>query len=531
MSERLARSAGVIGLATMSSRLLGLVRDVLFAAYFGTRDTMDAFFVASRVPNLLRDLFAEGAMSAAFVPTFTRELQRAGKPAAWRLGSQVLNALLLLTGVIVLLGIVFAGPFMHFYAWGYTDTPEKLALATGMARVTMPFLTLVAVAAALMGMLNSLRRFFVPSLSPATFNVVIILSLVVLYPILTRQGVPPIYALAIGTVLGGIAQVLAQVPLLRREGFRHQWVLDFRDPALRQVLLLMGPGTLGVAASQVNMFVNTLLATTVPGNAVSWLTNAFRLMYLPVGVFGVSVATAAIPDLARQASEGRPEQMRATISSGVRLTMMLTVPAAAGLMVLAAPIVELLLERGAFDALSTAMVSAALVYYAPGLIGYSIVKLASPSFYAMGDARTPVTVSVVSIGVNLALNLALVQLMGFRGLALGTTLAAGVNAGLLLYLLSRRLDGVDGRRIAVAFVKIAAASTVMGLAAWLTEGWIREALPAAETLEGLARFGVRAARVFGAIGTALLTLAAASHLLGIDEFRQAVARVARRLRG
>jgi putative peptidoglycan lipid II flippase len=531
MSRGLARSAGIIGLATLSSRLLGLARDMLFAAYFGTGHMMDAFNVASRVPNLLRDLFAEGAMSAAFVPTFTRELTRSGKAAAWRLGSQVLNALLLITGAIVVVGILFAGPFMRVYAGEYAAVPGKLELTTAMTRITMPFLTLVALAAALMGMLNSLRRFFVPSLSPATFNVVMIACVVGLYPIFTGWGWPPVYSLAVGTVLGGVAQILTQVPILYREGYRHQWTLDFSDPALRQVLLLMGPGTLGVAAGQINMFVNTLLATSEPGNAVSWLQYAFRLMYLPIGIFGVSIATAAIPDLARQAAEHRPDQMRATISAAVRLSLMLGVPAAVGLMALSSPIVELLFQRYAFDALSTAMVAAALVFYAPGLIGYSIVKLASPSFYALNDARTPVMVSVLSIFTNLGLNLLLVQVLGFRGLALGTSIAAGINAGLLLWLLARRIDGVDGRRIGIALAKIAVASFAMGVAAYYAELWLRGVLPDAAAMPTtLGRLGVRSARVFGGIGVGLAVLALASQLLRIDEFQQAVGRLLRRLR-
>jgi len=531
MSERLARSAGVIGLATFSSRILGLVRDVLFAALFGARDAMDAFYVASRVPNLLRDLFAEGAMSAAFVPTFTRELTKAGKPAAWRLGAQVLNALLLITGTIVLVGILLAGPFMELFAGEYADTPGKLELTTSMTRITLPFLTLVAVAAALMGMLNSLRRFFVPALSPATFNVVMIACVLGLHPLLTRWGYPPIYALAIGTVLGGLAQIATQVPILRREGYRHQWVLDFSDPALRRVLMLMGPGTLGVAASQVNLFVNTLLATR-EDNWVSWLQYAFRLMYLPIGVFGVSVATAAIPDLARQAAQGLFDDMRATLSSALRLTLMLGVPACIGLIALATPIVELIFERGRFDSTDTAAVAAALAFYAPGLIGYSVVKLASPSFYALGDARTPVTVSLTSIVSNLALNLVLVRLMGYRGLALGTTMAAIVNAGLLLWLLGRRLDGLDRRRVTVAFLKIVLASLLMGVAAWATEGWVRGLLPPAQSLAGwTGPLAVRLVRVAAGIGSGVAVLALASHLLQISEFRQAMRRVLARLRG
>src|SRR5688572_22215559 len=435
MTRRLARSAGLIGLATFSSRVLGLVRDVLFAYLFGTTAAMSAYNVAARVPSLLRDLFAEGAMSAAFVPTFTRYLTMHGKDAAWRLGSQVLNALLLITALLVILGIIFAEPFVAWFASGYRDDPELLALTVKLTRLTLPFLTLIAIAAAFMGMLNALRRFFRPSIAPAMFNVGTIVTLLVLYPLLTQWGHHPIYALAIGMLVGGVVQIVIQVAPLRREGYRHSFVLHPGDRGLREVLLLMGPGTLGVAAAQINLFVNTSLATHAEVEAVNWLTYAFRLMYLPIGIFGVSVATAAIPEVARHAALGETDAMRNTVSMGLRLMLMLSVPATIGLMILSEPIIALLFNWGKFTAHDTAMSAAALTLYAPGLIGYSVVKLASPSFYALRDARTPVTVSVISIATNLALNVWLFKLMGFRGLALGTALAATVNAGLLLALL------------------------------------------------------------------------------------------------
>ena len=269
MTRRLARSAGLIGLATFSSRILGLVRDVLFANYFGAGPAMSAFNVAARVPSLLRDLFAEGAMSAAFVPTFTRYMTTHGKDAAWRLGSQVLNALVLVTSILVILGVIFAEPFIDYFASGYRDSPEQLALTVNLTRITLPFLTLIAIAAAFMGMLNALRRFFRPSISPALYNVATIVTLIVLYPVLTYWGYNPIYSLAIGMLVGGVAQLAIQIAPLRQEGYRHEYVLNPRDPGLREVLVLMGPGTIGIAAAQVNLFVNTSLATHAEIEAVS----------------------------------------------------------------------------------------------------------------------------------------------------------------------------------------------------------------------------------------------------------------------
>jgi len=522
MSSRLARSAGLIGAATMTSRLLGVVRELVLAALFGAGDAMDAFFVAFRIPNLVRDLFAEGAMSAAFVPTFTRQLTNRGRDEAWRLGRLVITALLLVTGILVILGIVFAGPLVRVLAGDYASVPGKLELTVTLTRIMLPFLTMVAVAVAMMGMLNSLRRFFVPALSPAMFNLATIASAFSLVPLMPLVGLPPIAGIAIGALLGGLGQIAIQWPLLRREGFRFRFELDLRDEALREVLLLMGPGTLGLAAVQINIFVNTVLATGEGTGAVSWLSYAFRLMYLPIGLFGVSIATAALPELARHAAAGDTAGLRRTLSSGLRLMLMLNVPATVGLVALATPIIALIFERGAFAAgHSTGPTAAALMFYAPGLLGYSAVKLATPAFYALRDSRTPVVVSVLSVAVNLVLNLTLVRVIGYRGLALGTALAAIFNALTLLWLLSRRLDGLEGRRIAVALAKIGAASLVMGVATFATDAWLHGLLPGA----GLA---VKAARVFGAIGAGVLVLAACARAFRIQEFDEAVRRMAGR---
>src|SRR5690606_28059517 len=330
VSRRLARSAGVMTIATLLSRLLGMARDIVLAAIFGAGAAMDAFVVASRIPNLVRDLFAEGAMSAAFVPTFTRQLTQKGEANAWRLGSNVINALILVTGTLVVLGMIFAYPLADFY----TDDEQfaaNLDLTARLTRWMLPFLTLVAVAVAQAGMLNSLRRFFVPAVSPATYNVALILSALVIVPFCPALGLEPIEGIAIGSLLGGVLQIVTQWPALHAAGFRYKPILDFKDPALRDVLLLMGPGTVGVAAGQINLFVNTVLATSQEVGAATWLTYAFRLMYLPIGLFGVSVATAAVPELARQAVEEGFAGMRRTLSSSLRLMLVLSVPAMAGL--------------------------------------------------------------------------------------------------------------------------------------------------------------------------------------------------------
>jgi putative peptidoglycan lipid II flippase len=341
-------------------------------------------------------------------------------------------------------------------------------------------------------------------------------------------GLPPIAGIAIATLIGGLGQIAVQWPLLRKEGFRYQPVIDFKDPELRQILRLMGPGTLGVAAVQINVFVNTILATSQQEGAVSWLSFAFRLMYLPIGLFGVSIATASLPEISRHAAVADRDAMRRTIASGLRLMLMLNVPAMIGLIALAGPIVSFLLERGRFTPADTAATAAALTFYAPGLLGYSAVKIASPSFYSLGDARTPVAISVVTVVANLVLNLVLAEVMGFRGLALGTALAAVLNAGALLLLLDRRLDGLETKRTAVAFVKILAASVAMGAVAWWTADRLESVLPAGRAIV-MSIDVFTGARLLGGILAGLAVLGAAARLLRIEEFDEAFTRVLRRL--
>jgi putative peptidoglycan lipid II flippase len=505
----------------MTSRLLGLVRDQVLAFLFGAGNAMDAFNVAFRLLNLARDLFAEGAMSAAFVPTFTRHLTQQGKAAAWRLGNHVINALVVVTGVLVVLGMLLAGPLATLFAEDYSQVPGKLELTIALTRVMFPFLTLVALAAVCMGMLNALHRFFIPALSPAMFNIATIICALALVPVLTRFGIDPIFAVAIGALVGGLGQVAVQWPPLAREGFRYEAALDPRDPGLREILVLMGPGIMGLAAVQINILVNTVLATGQGTGAVSWLNYAFRLMYMPIGLFGVSIATAAIPSISCHAVRDELSGMQDTISHGLRLMMMLNVPATAGLMALSTPIIALIFEHGRFTSVDTQATAGALMFYAPGLVGYSAVKIAVPSFYALRDSRTPVAVSVATVAINVVLNLVLVRILGYRGLALGTAVSALFNAVVLLWLLRRRLNGLDERNIVVAFVKIAAASLVMAVAAWVVERSLSLTFSNPSIL-------VRALTLGTAIAIGLGVLIAMGRVLRIRELNEAVALVVNR---
>jgi putative peptidoglycan lipid II flippase len=513
-APRLARSAGVFGLATITSRILGLARDQVIAFYFGAGDANDAFRVASRIPNLVRDLFAEGAMSAAFVPTFTRLLAVEGRERSWRLASSVINALLIVTGAIVVLGVIFAEPLVRLFASDFSDVPGKLELTIYLTRIVFPFLSLVAVAAVLMGMLNSLGHFFIPALSPAMFNVAVIVMSLAFIPFAASLGVQPITIVAIATLVGGVGQLAIQWPPLRREGFRHRLVLDVKDEGLHRVLLLMGPGTIGMAATQINVFVNTVLATGEGTGAVSWLDFAFRLMYLPIGLFGVSIATAATPAISRMVAEQDFARIRSTLAHALGLMLLLNLPATIGLIVLARPIVAVIFEHGNFTAADTIATAAALQLYAIGLIGYSVVRIISPTFYAVGRSRIPVMVSAGSVAVNVVLNVALVRAMGYRGLALGTSITAIVNASVQLVLLRREIHGLEGSRIAASLARVAAASAVMGAVTWGVHMAMLDALPGSTlTLQVL--------RLLVTIGVSLAALAGVAQLLRIREFAEA----------
>jgi putative peptidoglycan lipid II flippase len=520
-SSAIARGAGAASAATLASRVLGLARDQVLAALFGAGNQMDAFIVAFRVPNLVRDLFAEGAMSAAFVPTFTRHLTLRGKADAWRVGSNVLNALLTVSAVLVVIGCVVAEPLVTLYAGDYGGVPGKLELTILLTRLMLPFLIFVAIAAALMGMLNSLQHYFIPALSPASFNVAVILSALLLTPVMSSLGWPAITAIAIGTLLGGAAQVAVQWPMLRREGFRYHAVLDPADPGLRRVLVLMGPGTVGLAATQLNVFVNTLLATSQGTGAASWLTYAFRVMYLPIGLFGVSIATAVLPAAARHAAHHDAAAIRTTVGRAVALMLMLNVPATFGLAVLADPIVRLLFERGRFVPADTAATAAALQLYAVGLVGYSTARIASPVFYALGQSRLPVGLSVAAMVVNAVASVVLVNQIGFRGLALGTSIAALTHGALALAALRWYLGGIEGHRLAITAVKVTSAALVMVVVALATERWMMGRAPGVDAL-------TQSLRLAAAIGAGLTALVVSGKLLRISELDDGLAFVRER---
>ncbi len=472
----------------MASRLLGLAREQVMAAWFGAGMQSDAFNVAFRVPNLLRDLFAEGALSAAFVPTFTEADHRQGRERAWRLGAQVLNALAISLAALTVAGWFITPWLVRLLAPGFADEPGKLELTIELSRIMLPFLLFVALAAAVMGMLNAVRRFTVPALAPVFLNIGMILGGLALIPVFQAAGRPPILAMAFGVLLGGFLQFAVQLPTLWSMGFRPAWPPALTDPGVRRIATLMVPATIGLAATQLNLFVNTILASTLIEGSVSWLAYAFRLMQLPIGVFGVALATVSLPAISRHAVAGDMRGLRATLAGAVRLVFALTLPATFGLWALAGPLVRLLYERGRFNAADTDRTAAALAAYCVGLCAYAAVKILVPAFYALGDTKTPVRASFLSVAVNLGGNLLLMGSLGHVGLALSTSLTMLFNFGQLSWALRRRLGRFEGRALVSTLVRTMLPSAAMALAVrglvGVTEASWRESFAGAAAVVG-----------------------------------------------
>ncbi|MEA2624520.1 MAG: putative peptidoglycan lipid flippase [Candidatus Binatota bacterium] len=490
---RLRRSAGIVGVAVLGSRIAGLAREIVFATLFGAGRELDAFIAAFRIPNLFRDLFAEGALSAAFVPTFARTLDRDGQEAAWRLANRVLNGLLLVVGTITLLGVVFAPFLVDLIAPGFRSDPGKAELTILLARILFPFLLFIALAAVAMGVLNTFGVFGIPASASTFFNLgsigVGLACATALAPdyvwavgsrlfghataIPTDRAGPALVGMAIGTLAGGALQCLVQLPALVRAGFRYRLVAGFRDPAVAEILGLMAPATIGVAAVQVNVVVNTYFASTLGNGPVSWLSVAFRLMYLPIGMFGVALGTVALPSVVRAASRGDMEQFRRHVGEALRLVILLCVPAAVGLAVASRPVIAFIYEHGRFGPEDTRAAALALSAYAIGLTGYAAIKILGPAFYALKDAGTPMRVSLSSVFTNLVLNWSALNLLGLGhgGLALSTSLVALSNSAVLYRRLVRRMGSLDSDLFRHT-TRTLLASALMGGVSWAWLAWL-----------------------------------------------------------
>jgi putative peptidoglycan lipid II flippase len=524
-AERLnTRAAGVVGLAVMCSRILGLIREQVCAALFGGGGAMDAFTAAFRIPNLLRDLFAEGALSTAFVTIFSKTAVRGSDAAAWQLANKVATMLAVVLGVLCVLGVVFSPQLVATLAPGFN--PAKAALTVTLTRIMFPFILLVSLAALVMGMLNAKNVFGMPAMASSFFNVGSIVGGVVLgYWLDPEFGPLALYGLAIGTLVGGALQLGVQLPHLHRLGYRYRPDFSWRDPGVAAVLSLMGPSVIAASTTQFNVLVNSIFASHLGDGPIFWLSIAFRLMQLPLGLFGVALGTVTLPLLSRLVAVGDLPAFRSELSRGMRLAFLLTVPCTVGLMMLAEPIVSVLYQHGRFDAHQTSEAAGALRFYAIGLAGYAALKVLVNAFYALDQQRTPMYVSFFAVALNLLLNWTFTRQLGWghRGLAFSTGCVATCNFVVLYALMHRHLKRLETRRMSTLLAKVALASGALALVCWAAQRWLLQDWPQLP-------FPVRLAGLLLTIGVAILSFVGCGVALRIEELRELMQALRRRVR-
>ena len=464
MSEnsRVVKAAGVVGTATLCSRILGFIRDAVIAWYFGAGFSSDAFIAAFRIPNLLRRLFAEGSLSSAFIPVFTQYMVRRGRAEAFALARSAFYLLSVMLLLIVIGGIVLSPGIVRLMAPGFVA--EKFELTVNLTRLMFPYIFFVGLVALSMGILNVLGHFAAPAFAPVLLNISIIGSVLVIAPYLSVPAV----GLAIGVLVGGVLQLALQLPVLWRKGLRLREKVQWLHPGLKQVGTLIPPVVLGGAVYQINIVVGTILGSLLAEGSVTYLYFADRLVQFPLGVFAIAAATAVLPTLSRQAAEADLEALKDTFGHALKLVFFISIPAMFGLIVLREPIVALLFQRGEFDVIATRLTARALLYYSLGLWAFSGVRIVAATFFALQDTRTPVKMAGISILANIVLGVALMGPLAHGGLALATTLSSILNLSLMTHALRSRLGALGWRSIARSFCKTLICSLAMGGAVWIT---------------------------------------------------------------
>ncbi len=507
--KKIAAATMVMALATSMSRIAGLVRDVVVARLFGAGLMTDAFFMAFTIPNLLRRFFGEGSLTAAFVPIFSDVFHQRGEKEAQQLANRCVSLLLIVMLIVVSLGILLSPWIVQIIGYGFGQVAGKLQLTEQLTRIMFPYIGLVSILALLTGILNVRGHFFVPSLSPLFLNLAMILSALTMGHLFAQ----PIYALAVGVLLGGIVQLLMQFPVLCRYKIRLRFDFNFRgDPHLRKIMTLMLPGIAGVAIYQINIIVTRLLASFLPEGSVSYLYYGQRLFEFPQGIFIVSLAQAALPMMSRQVAEDDQEGLRQSLTFAMTLITLFTLPAIVGLVICAKPIYSLFFLGGEFDLVALENTALALICYAPGLIFVGYSRIAAQTFYALKDTRTPVVISFWTLLVNLILGLFLMQIYGFVGLAVALTVASMFNALMLILLLQRRVGTFFQKSLYQPVLKVLPACLLMALVVsfilrsvdWTQVGFLLD----------------KSLVLSGAIIAGVLLYLGCCHLFRVDEIRQ-----------
>ena len=489
---------------TLISRILGFARDTIIAMAFGSSMAADAFFVAFRIPNMQRRLLGEGAVSAAFIPVFSETLSQRGESRAWALAGNLLNIFLILLTSLTLLLILLAPWIVMAFAPGFIGDSEKFELTISLTQWMAPYLIFIGIGSLFMGILNTFNVFAIPAASPALLNVSIILSALFVAPQLEE----PIKALAYGVLAGGVLQVLFQVPAVCKKGMKWSPKLDLKHPDLIKIGKLTPPIVFGMAVYEVNLLVDTLLASLLEEGSISFLYYGNRLVQLPQGIFGVALGVALLPALSAQAARNEISKLTQTLAFGIRLIFFITIPATVGLILLRYPIINSLWERGEFNEASTNGTAVALLYYSIGLSAFAGIKVIAPAFYSLKDTKTPVVIGVYSLVLNIALNLILIGPLQHGGLALATSLSAFFNFGMLIFHIRKRLGLMGGRRIAISTFKFSVSAFIMGAAVFFA----RESLFSINDPSG-----VKLTIIFALIGLGVLAFTLISKLMKLDE--------------
>jgi putative peptidoglycan lipid II flippase len=456
----------------MVSRVLGYLRDAVIGyAFGGNKWYTDIFFLSFEIPNFCRRLLGEGALSAAFISVFTDYLTNKDKKSAWEFASNVLNLLFLLVTALVILGIIFTPLIVYILIPGYRHNQLAIMTAIKLTRIMFPYLGLIALAALFMGMLNSFRHFAAPASTPIFLNLAIITGALVISPLFGPKLEDRLTGLAIGVVIGGFLQAVVQLPVAIKLGMRYTFRFNYRDPGVIRIAKMLVPAVFGLAITQINLTIDKICASIIGEGAISALYYGNRLVELPESVFGIAIAIAVMPVLAAHAAKKEFQELKETLTYGLRLAMFLTIPAAVGLIILRIPIMSLLFQRGMFTAQATEGAALALLFYAVGLFSFAAVKIVVPVFYALEDVWVPVKVGFIAVAVNTTLNLILMWPLKQGGLALATSIAATINWMLLLYILRRRVGLLGLKKVMNSFIRILAASAVMGIVCYFFSQW------------------------------------------------------------
>lgn len=507
------KSASVVSSLTMVSRVLGYIRDAVIGyAFGGNKWYTDIFFLSFEIPNFCRRLLGEGALSAAFISVFTDYLTNKDKKSAWEFASNVLNLLFLLVTTLVIIGIIFTPLIVYILIPGYRHNQLAIATAIKLTRIMFPYLGLIAFAALFMGMLNSLRHFAVSASTPIFLNLAIIFGALVLSPLFGPKMEDRLTGLAIGVIIGGFLQAAIQVPVAIKKGMQYSFRFNYQDPGVIRIAKMLVPAVFGLAITQINLTVDKICASFIGEGAISALYYGNRLVELPESIFGIAIAIAVMPVLAAHAAKKEFQELKETLAYGLRLAMFLTIPAAIGLIILRIPILSLLFERGMFTSAATQGAALALLFYAVGLFSFAAVKIVVPVFYALEDVWVPVKVGFAAVALNTTLNLILMWPLKQGGLALATSIASTLNWGLLLYILRRRVGLLGLKKVANSFIRITAASAVMGIVCYSFNWWYINHI-------SITRFAEKAGYVAIALVISIVTFLGAAILFRVHELQ------------